>query len=161
MDNARELLEQIDSIKEKITDGEYLDIVKTLTKISKVENDFYKIKVIHPVATEEIESQDGDVDSTTEIHLKETTFIAKFKAEFIHENIAFFMMKDINKLKNGEMISVSYSTLVSLFEDTEMTKNLIKDGEQLSKVTYCDHDEKFISNCCIKYKTAYVTATKV
>ena len=54
MDIAKNLLEQIDSIKQKLTDEEYLKLSNTLLKLSKHDINLYEVTIYYPRVYEEL-----------------------------------------------------------------------------------------------------------
>jgi dihydroneopterin aldolase len=116
------ILDKIDSFKEKITDNEYLDICNLL-KEDKCRQTVYISLTIHMEFKKIIKSQYPDIYEACHNHILQITDVEKYDdfSEEINKKIRGYVLANISKLKDN-MISLIMN---KMYPDKERREVLI------------------------------------
>ena len=122
---------QIDSIKEKMTDNEYLELCNSMKDLhnKKKESNIYEVKLF-------IQTHDKD-ENTIRTFYKLTTFNIRFA-----EGINVEKLQDEIKKEGGTTLESEYHFKKNEYNVIKYTSFIIKDEEE-EKIEICIEDKSF------------------
>ncbi len=132
MDQLHKLEEIINTYKDKLNSGEYLELMNCTKEIfKKLKEDVYEITIIYPTVQEEL----CEIDNTTStlVNITKKTFRSKLNTDINSENV-------IKNLSKGAIVHVS--DLEQNFTDfPELEESISHIGAAEVKVRLPDEEE--------------------
>lgn len=140
MEIAKKLIDQLDAIKLKLTDDEYMQITGTIVSISKYESKLYEVTVYYPNVSENLiedNMQMMENASTTAVSIEKMIFLSEvnFK-ESEHENINNYnknrlqeMLKEPVRMCVHDLDIFKYPPAFATFHVLEGIANIHEDGD--------------------------------
>ena len=148
MDIAKNLLEQIDLFKQKLTDEEYLKLSNTLLKLSKHDSNLYEVTIYIPKVSEEL-IEGGNIQilenpSTTVVNIQKIVFISKINFSVSeHETINEYNKKRFEEMLKGPVKMCSHDLdifkhkpNILTMECLECIVNVNEDGDSDNSENY-------------------------